>query len=82
MTFSVKNKFVSLGGGSFVEDDNGNRLFKVKGKMFSPTRKKILCDINGKKLFVIRNKFWHFFRKSAFIYNENGEKILKLTKTA
>ena len=39
MTFSVKNKFVSLGGGSFVEDDNGNRLFKVKGKMFSPTRK-------------------------------------------
>lgn len=80
MTFSVKNKFVSLGGGSFVEDDNGNRLFKVKGKIFSPTRKKILCDINGKKLFVIRNKFWHFFRKSAFIYNENGEKILKLTK--
>ena len=36
MTFSVKNKFVSLGGGSFVEDDNGNRLFKVKGKVFSP----------------------------------------------
>lgn len=53
MTFSVKNKFVSLGGGSFVEDDNGNRLFKVKGKMFSPTRKKILCDINGKK--TVRN---------------------------
>ena len=80
MTFSVKNKFVSLGGGSFVEDDNGNRLFKVKGKVFSPTRKKILCDPNGKKLFVIRNKFWHFFRKSAFIYNADGEKILKLTK--
>ena len=80
MTFSVKNKFVSLGGSSFVTDDAGNKMFKVKGKVFSPTRKKILCDAAGKKLFVIRNKFWHFFRKSAFIYNAEGEKILKLTK--
>ena len=80
MTFSVKNNVVSLGGSSFVEDDNGNKLFKIKGKVLSPTHKKILCDADGNKLFVIRNKFWHFFRKSAFIYDESGEKILKLTK--
>lgn len=80
MTFSVKNKVVSLGGSSFVTDDNGERMFRVKGRIFSPTHKKIVCDASGQKLFVVRNKFWHFFRKSAFLMNADGEKLLKITK--
>lgn len=80
MTFSVKNKVVSLGGSSFVTDDNGERMFRVKGKIFSLTHKKIVCGTDGQKLFVVRNKFWHFFRKSAFLMNADGEKLLKITK--
>ena len=80
MTFSVKNKVVSLGGSSFVLDDNGEKIFRIKGRVFSPTHKKIVCGADGQKLFVVRNKFWHFFRKSAFVYNADGEKLLKITK--
>jgi len=80
MTFSVKNKIISLGGSSFVTDDNGEKMFKIKGRIFSPTRKKIVCDTAGNKLFVVRNKFWHFFRRSAFLISDAGEKLLKITK--
>lgn len=80
MTFSVKNKVVSLGGSSFVLDDNGEKIFRINGRVLSPTHKKIVCGADGQKLFVVRNKFWHFFRKSAFVYNADGEKLLKITK--
>ena len=35
MEFSIKNKWVSLGGSSVVQDTNGNDVMKVKGKIFS-----------------------------------------------
>ena len=80
MRFWVKNKIMTLGGSSFVTDEQGNKLFKIKGKIFSPTNKKIVCDPSGNKLFVVRNKFWHFFRRSAFVIGADGEKLLKITK--
>ena len=80
MNFSVQNKIISLGGSSFVTDDNGDKMFRIKGRIFSPTHKKIICDTAGNKLFVVRNKFWHFFRRSAFLISADGEKLLKITK--
>lgn len=80
MRFWVKNKIMTLGGSSFVTDEQGNKLLKIKGKIFSPTNKKIVCDPSGNKLFVVRNKFWHFFRRSAFVIGADGEKLLKITK--
>ena len=53
MTFSVKNKIISLGGSSFVTADNGDKMFRIKGRIFSPTHKKIVCDTAGNKLFVV-----------------------------
>ena len=55
MRFWVKNKIMTLGGSSFVTDEQGNKLLKIKGKIFSPTHKKIVCDPSGNKLFVVRN---------------------------
>ena len=80
MKLIVRNKFASLTGASVVEDENGNNLFKVKGKLklFSPTRKKKVYDMQGNKLYTIRNKYFNFIFHSAYIYNENGEKIAKL----
>lgn len=49
MNFSVKNKIISLGGSSFVTDDNGDKMFRIKGRIFSPTHKKIICDTAGNK---------------------------------
>lgn len=67
MKVVVRNKILSIGGSSVVEDENGNDIYRVKGKVFSPTRKKTIYDMEGNKLFEVRNKFWKFITQRAFI---------------
>ena len=78
MKIIVKNKFVSWGGSSKVEDASGNALYRVKGKAFSWTRKKTLLDLNGNVLYRIRNKWPTVFLHSAFICDRDGNKICKV----
>ena len=60
MQLFIKNKIVSVGGSSYVTDENGNRVYNVKGKVFSLTRKKEIKDLEGNTLFKVRNKLWFF----------------------
>lgn len=84
MKYTVKNKAISLNGGSIVYNEKHEIVFKVSGNfiknIFGLHTKKIK-DKDGKKLFVVRNKFWHkpFFR-SAIIY-ANGKKIATVTNS-
>lgn len=78
MKIIVKNKFVSWGGSSKVEDASGKALYRVKGKAFSWTRKKTLLDLNGNVLYRIRNKWPTFILHSAFICDKDGNKICKV----
>lgn len=80
MKLYVKNKFGSIGGSSKVLDENNEPVYKVKGKIFSITRKKRICDLDGNVLYRVRNKYWHFFLKSAFIYDADGEKIVTVKR--
>lgn len=75
MKVYIKNKFVSLGGSSFVLDEFENQIYKVKGKVFSITKKKKIYDMNGNLLFIVRNKWLNFFRHRAYILNANKERI-------
>lgn len=81
MKITIKNKLMTLGGSSFVNDEAGNPLFKVKGKigLFSPTKKKKIYDMENNLKFIVRNKFWRFVATSCFIYDENKQKIAMLT---
>lgn len=79
MQLLVKNKFFTLGGSSYVEDDQKNRVFKVKGKIFSPTHKKKIYDMDGNLCYVVRDKFWKFLKTSTFIYDAEGNKIAQLS---
>lgn len=79
MKLFIKNKFLTIGGSSYVVDENEKNVFKIKGMMFSPTKKKKIYDMNGELLFVVRNKFWHFLNNSCLIYNADNELIVKLT---
>ena len=81
MKIIVKNKFVSFGGSSKVEDAAGNALYYVKGRAFSWTRKKILRDLDGNVLYRIRNKWPTFLLHSAFICDEHGNKLCKVKQT-
>ena len=75
MELIIRNKWVSLGGSSYIKDINDKELFNVKGKIFSFTRKKFLYDMDGNLKYIIRNKFFRLFQRKAFILNEKGEEI-------
>ena len=78
MKIIVKNKFVSWGGSSIVEDESGRQLYSVKGDAFSWTRQKTLLDLNGNVLYRIRNKWPTVFLHSAYIYDKDGNKLCKV----
>lgn len=80
MIVHVKNKFLSLRGGSNVVNDNNEPVYKVKGKWPSLRKRKYICTLDGEKLYEVRNKFWHFIYPSAFIFNAEKEKIARVRK--
>ena len=79
MKLFVKNKIFSLGGSSFVLDENKNKVFKIKGMMFSPTHKKKIYDAKNNLLFVVRNKFWKMFSTSTFIFDPYKNLVAKIS---
>lgn len=80
MKLYIRNKFISLGGSSKVVNEKEELVYSVKGRVFSPTRVKKIYDTNENFLYKVRNKFFNFFNTSAYIYNNQNEKIAKLTK--
>ena len=80
MKLILKNKLVSLGGSSFVLDENGNQKFVVKGNMFTFTRKKKIYDMEGNLLYIVRNKYWHFLKDTCFVYNADKQKVLTISE--
>lgn len=75
MDIIIRNKWISLGGSSYVKDINDNDMYKVKGRIFTFTRKKFLKTMDGKLLYVIRNKFWRLFVRRAYVIDSNNEKV-------
>ena len=67
MELSIKNKWISLGGSSMVQDATGKDILKIKGKVFSFTQKKFVTDLNDTVKFIVRNKFWRLFAYKAFV---------------
>ena len=65
MILYVKNKLASLGEGSYVVNENEEKVFEVGGKMMSITRKKFVRNLNGETQYMVRNKYWHFLTKKA-----------------
>lgn len=78
MKVYIENKLVSLRGNSSVKDENQKEVFYVKGKLVSPTHKKFVQDMNKNTLYIVRNKWINFFSHSAYIYDENKNKIAKV----
>ena len=49
---SIRNKWVSLRGGSYVKDIEERDVFYVKGKFWTVTRKKFVQDMEGNLLYT------------------------------
>ncbi len=72
MELSIRNKWISLGGSSVIQDVDGHDVMKVKGKVFTFTNKKYLTDMQGNVKYVVRNKFWRLFTYRAFVTGAGG----------
>lgn len=78
MKLFIKNKYITIGGSSYVKDENDKDMFAIKGKVFSITHKKEVYDTNGNLHYIVRNKFWHFINDSTYIYDKDKNKIAML----
>ena len=77
---SIRNKWISLRGGSYVKDVNEQDVFYVKGKFWTVTRKKFVQDMEGNLLYTVRNKFWWFFVRKAMVYDKDGNQVAFIRK--
>lgn len=80
MILIIANKIISFGGSSTVKDEVNNDVYIIKGKVLTFTKKKCIKSLDGKVLYTVRNKFFRLFTNSAFIYDKNGNKVLKVTR--
>ena len=80
MQVSIRNKWISLRGGSTVKDMNEKDVLYVKGKFFTFTRKKFVQDMSGNLLYTVRNKFWTFFVRKALVYDKDGNQVAFMKK--
>ena len=75
MQVSIRNKWVSFKGSSYVKDMNEKDVLFVEGKFFSITRKKFVQDLDKNLLYMVRNKYWSIFVKKAFIFDKEGQQV-------
>ncbi len=80
MQLSIRNKWISLRGGSVVQDLNGKDVMKVKGKFFTVTRKKFICDLQGNVKYIVRNKFWRLFSRKAFVLDAQKNILVRIRR--
>ena len=80
MQLSIKNKWVSIGGSSVVQDVDGNDVLKVKGKVFSFTSKKFITDLNDNVKYIVRNKFWRLFAYKAFVLDPEENTVATIRR--
>lgn len=80
MELAIKNKWISFGGSSVVQDLSGNDVLKVKGKVFTFTSKKIITDLQDNTKFVVRRQFFRLFRRKARIYDANNNQVALVSR--
>lgn len=80
MELQIKNKWISIGGSSVVQDLNGNDVLKVKGKVFTFTAKKFVTTLDDEVKFVVRRKFFRLFRRRAIVEDTNKNPIAKISR--
>src|SRR4029079_14689481 len=74
-----KERMFSFGDDYFIEDEEGNRAFKVDGKMLRLRSTLIIRDAEGHERVKIQEK-WMRVKDSMEIEGPNGERIAMVKK--
>ena len=78
-TYQMRQKLVSIGDDYWVEDDHGERAFKVNGKAMRVRDTMILEDRDGRELLKIQQKMLHL-RDTMEIEDGDGHKVATVKK--
>src|SRR4051794_39494450 len=78
-TYQMRQKLVSIGEDYWVEDDHGERAFKVNGKAMRVRETMILEEPHGRELFKIQQKMLHL-RDTMEIEDGDGHKVATVKK--
>ncbi len=80
MKLAIKNKWLSFGGASVVQDLEGKDVLKVKGKVFSLRHQKFVTTMENAPLYTVRNKLLSFLGRTAFILDPSGQIVATVRK--
>ena len=77
--YQMRQKLISVGGDSWIEDGNGERAFRVNGKALRMRRTLDLEDVSGNVLCRIQTRVLHI-RDTMVIERPDGEQMAKVHK--
>lgn len=77
--FRMRQKLVSIGDDSWIEDSAGNRVYKVNGKAMRLRRTMIFEDAQGNELLKIQEKVARL-RDTMEIENADGHTVATVKK--
>jgi uncharacterized protein YxjI len=75
----MRQKLVSIGDDYWIEDDQGDRVYKVNGKALRVRDTMIFDDPNGHELFKIQEKMLHI-RDTMEIEDGDGRTVATVKK--
>jgi uncharacterized protein YxjI len=78
-TYRMRQKLVSIGDDYWIENDKGERVFKVNGKALRVRETMIFEDPHGNALFKIQEKMLHV-RDTMEIEDAGGNTVAKIKK--
>jgi uncharacterized protein YxjI len=77
--YQMRQKMVSIGDDFFVENDRGERVYKVDGKALRIRQTLVFEDMQGQELCKIQERMLHI-RDTMEIEGPNGETLATIKK--
>jgi uncharacterized protein YxjI len=77
--YQMRQKMLSVGGDHWIEDDNGERVYRVDGKALRVRNTIDLEDLEGAKLCRIQTRVMHI-RDTMDVEGPDGQQIARVHK--
>lgn len=77
--YRMRQKLVAIGDDSWIEDDQGNRVYKVNGKVLRVRDTIIFEDANGRELLKLQQRVARV-RDTMAIEDPNGNNVATVKK--
>jgi uncharacterized protein YxjI len=77
--YKIRQKMISIGDDFWIENQDGQRVFKVDGKALRLRKTLIFEDVNGKKLAQIQER-WLPIKETMAIDDANGNQMATVKK--